>query len=85
LLRDALVEKLIEDTDVQQLTNLKFQLYEKCKNIKGFPYGECYQRRKPKGTSHCSSLEGRYAEGMYELMTCVDTEVITTAIKAMIK
>jgi hypothetical protein len=83
--RDVLVEKIIEDKDVEQLTNLKLQLYEKCKNIKGFPYGEFYQRRKPKGTSHYSSLEERLADDVYELMTCLDTEVISPEIKAMIK
>jgi hypothetical protein len=83
--RDVLVEKLIEDKDIEQLTNLKLQLYEKCKNIKGFPCGEFYQRRKPKGKSHYSSLEERLADDVYELMTCLDTEVITPEIKAMIK
>lgn len=83
--KDVLVEKLIEDKDVEQLTSIKLQLYEKCKSIKGFPNGEFYQRRKPKGRSLYSSLEERLADDVYELMTCLDTEVITPEIKAMIK
>ena len=64
---------LLEDKDVEQLTNLKLQLYEKFKYIKGFPNGEFYQRRKPKGTSSYSNLEDRLADDVYELMTCLDT------------
>ena len=76
--REVLVEKLLEDKDVEELTNLKLQLYEKCKYIKGFPNGEFYQRRKPKGTSSYSSLEEMLADDVYELMTCLDTEIITS-------
>jgi hypothetical protein len=75
--------KVTQDKDVEQLTNLKLQLHEKCKCIKGFPNGEFYQRRKPKGTSSYSSLD-RLADDVYELMTCLDTEVITSEIKATI-
>jgi hypothetical protein len=76
--REVLVEKLLEDKDVEELTNLKLQLYEKFKYIKGFPNGEFYQRRKPKGTSSYSSLEEMLADDVYELMTCLDTEIITS-------
>ncbi|CAB4025725.1 Hypothetical predicted protein [Paramuricea clavata] len=61
-------------------------LFKKCvqKYIKCFPNGEFYQRRKPKSISSYSSLEDRLADHVYELMTCLDTEVITSEIKAMI-
>ena len=67
------------------LTSLKLRLNDKCKGIKDFPQGEFYYRRKPKGSSDFSSLEERLADGIYELMNCLDTGIVTSEIKTMIK
>ena len=83
--KDALVEKLVEEKDIEELTSLKLKLYDKCKEIKNFPGGEFYCRRKPKGSSNFSSLEERLADDVYELMNCLDTGIVTSEIKSMIK
>ena len=85
LTRDALVERLVEEKNIEELTSIKLKLYDKCKEIKDFPRGEFYSRRKPKGSSNFSSLEERLADDVYELMNCLDTGIVTSEVKALIK
>ncbi|CAB4027170.1 Hypothetical predicted protein, partial [Paramuricea clavata] len=82
---DALVEKLVEERNIEELTSIKLKLYDKCKEIKDFPRGEFYSRRKPKSSSGFSSLEERLADDVYELMNCLDTGIVTSGVKALIK
>ena len=85
LLKDALVEKLVEEKDIEELTSLKLELYDKCKVIKDFPRGDFYCRRKPKSSSNFSNLEERLADDVYELMNCLDTGIVSSEVRAMIK
>jgi hypothetical protein len=82
---DSLVEMLIEEKDIEQLTNINVQLFEECKHFKAFPQCELYSTRKPKGTGICNNLEDRLADDIYELRNFLDTRVFTSAIKSMIK
>lgn len=81
LSRDALVEKLVEEKNIEELTSIKLELHDKCKDINDFPRGEFYSRRKPKGSSSLGSLEERLAE----LMNCFDTGIVTNEVKALFK
>jgi hypothetical protein len=85
LSRDALVEKLVEERNIEELTSIKLKLYDKCKEIKDFPRGEFYSRRKPKSSSGFSNLEERLADDVYELMNCLDKGIVTSGVKALIK
>jgi hypothetical protein len=82
---DSLVEMLIEEKNIEQLTNIKVELFEECKNFKAFPQGELYSTRNPKGTGICNNLEDLLADDIYELRNFLDIRIVTSAIKSMIK
>ena len=83
--REDLTSKLLKDGSVDSLTKLKLTLVEKCKEIEGFPKGEFYSRRKPKGTSTYSSLEERLTDDIAELLNFLDTEIVTPEVRNMFK
>ena len=79
------VNKLVQDYSVDGLSSLKVELSLKCSGIKDFPVGELFSRRRPKGASVYSSLEERLASDIFELMNCLDTEIITPEIRSMFR
>ena len=56
LSRDAVVEKVVEEKNIEELTSLKLKLCDKGRKVKDFARGEFYCR-KSEGSSNFSSPE----------------------------
>lgn len=79
------VVKLLEIGTVESLTEFKFKLIDKGRQISEFPKGDAYTRRKPRGRSTFATLEERLADDIFELLVCLDTGVIQPEVSAMFK
>jgi hypothetical protein len=84
--KDVIVGKCLEYGTVATLTEFKVKLSSRCQQIPSFPKGEAYVRRKPKGRSLFTSLvEERLADDIFQLLVCIDTNVVQPEVRAMFK
>jgi hypothetical protein len=83
--RKEIIIELTRNSNVDSLTQCKMKLIEKARQFSGFPKGEPYLRRQPKGRSNFATLEERLASDICELHQFFDTQMITTEVKGMFR
>ena len=83
--RDVIMRKLIENGNVETLTQVKFNLAEQCHSNEDFPKSDLYIRCKPKEKSVYQTLEERLAADIFVLYTFTDTGVVSHDLRNLFK
>ena len=83
--QQVIVDALVKQGSLDSLVEMKLGLVQSCQEADGFPKGELYRRRRPRGQSAFASLEHRLAYDICELYKFLDTGIVTPEIRSMFK